>query len=167
MAISKQRKNELVAQYSRWIGDSHALFITEYKGLTMKDLDDLRSKARELNGEFHIVKNTLGKLAFQQAGLEIGKGFLEGSTAIAFAFHDAPPMAKLIADAARVSDRLKVKGGYLGKKALSSAEVIALAEMPPLPVMRARLLGTIQAPAGQLAAVMKAYAERQAAPEAA
>jgi len=178
LAISKQRKNELIAQYTRWIGDSKALFLTEYKGLTMKDLDDLRSKARELGGEFHIVKNTLGRLAFREAGMEIPQGFLEGSTAIGFAFQDATPLAKLIADAARASDRLKVKGGYLDKRPLSSAEVVALAEMPPLPVMRARLLGTLQAPASQLArllaeparqlaAVIKAHTEREPVPDAA
>jgi len=69
MAISKERKNEVIAQYGEWLAKSRAMVLTEYRGLSMKELDDLRSKAREVGGEFHIIKNTLGKLAFQEAGM--------------------------------------------------------------------------------------------------
>ena len=173
MAISKERKNEVVEQYSQWIRDSRALFLTEYSGLSVKQLDELRKKAREAGGEFHIVKNTLGKLAFQNEGLSMEENILEGSTAIGFAFKDAPPMAKVLDEFARTSDFLKLKGGYLGNKQISAADVTALAELPPLPVMRAMLLGTIMAPATQLArilseparqvaSVLKAYADREA-----
>ncbi len=154
MAISKERKSEVVAQYSEWIGNSKALILAEYKGLTMKNMDDLRSKAREAGGEFHVVKNTLGKLAFKESGLPLPEDFLEGSTAIGFALHDAQPMAKAMADFARTADALKIKGGYLGTRPISAKEVIALAEMPPLPVMRARLMGTLLAPASQLARIL-------------
>ena len=75
-------------------GNSKALILAEYNGLTMKDMDDLRSKAREAGGEFHVVKNTLGKLAFEEAGLPLPEDFLEGSTAIGFAFQDAPADGK-------------------------------------------------------------------------
>lgn len=178
MAISKERKNEVVAQYSAWIEKSKGVVVTEYKGLTMAQIDDLRLKVREAGGEFHIVKNTLGKLACKQSGLSLPENLFEGSTAFGFAFEDAPRMAKILADFARTSDSLKVKGGYLGKAALTKAEVTALADMPPLPVMRAKLMGTLLAPASQLArvlaepgrrvaSVLKAYSEREAAPEAA
>lgn len=178
MAISKERKNEVVEQYGQWIRDSRALFLTEYTGLSVKQLDELRKKAREVGGEFHIVKNTLGKLAFQNEGLPMPENLFVGSTAIGFAFEDAPPMAKTLAEFARNSDSLKVKGGYLGNKAISAADVTALAELPPLPVMRARLLGTLMAPATQLAqilseparqvaSVLKAYADREAEASAA
>ncbi len=175
MAISKERKNELVDQYTEWANKSRAMFLVEYIGLNMKQVDELRSKAREIGGEFHIVKNTLGKVAFESAGLPLPAEFLEGSTAIGFAFEDAPKMAKAISDFARASDFLKIKGGYLNKQAISANEVNALADLPPLPVMRAQLLGTIMAPASklvrtlaeparQLAAVMKAYSEKDGAP---
>jgi len=173
LAISKERKSEVVAQYSEWIGNSKALILAEYKGLTMKNMDDLRSKVREAGGEFHVVKNTLGKLAFKESGLPLPEDFLEGSTAIGFALHDAQPMAKAMTDFARTADALKIKGGYLGTRPISAKEVIALAEMPPLPVMRARLMGTLLAPASQLArilaepgrqvaAVLQAHAENAA-----
>lgn len=178
MAISKERKNELVAQYAEWLKNSKAVVITEYSGLTMKQLDDLRSKTRDAGGEFHIVKNTLGRVAFQQAGLKIPEGFLEGSTAVAFAFQDAPAMAKTITEFARTSDFVKVKGGYLTGNPIQAEDVKALSELPPLPVMRARVLGVLMAPASQLvrtiaeparqvATVLKAYADKDASPAAA
>jgi large subunit ribosomal protein L10 len=178
VAITKQRKNEVVGEYVDWINRSRALIVSEYLGLSMKQIDDLRAKVREAGGEFHIVKNTLGRVAFQEAGLSAPEGILKGSTAICFAFQDAPSIAKVMADYAKSSDFLKIKGGYLDKRAIGSEDVKALADLPPLPVMRAQLLGVLNAPASklartlaeparQLAAVLKAYADKDAAPEAA
>jgi len=178
LAISKQRKDELVAQYIEWLQNSKALVITEYAGVTMKQIDDLRLKAREAGGEVHIVKNTLGRVAFEKAGLQIPEGFLEGSTAVAFAFKDAPAMAKTITDFAKTSEFVKVKGGYLDQRPIRAEEVKALADLPPLPVMRSQILGVIMAPASklvrtlaeparQVASVLKAYADKDAAPSAA
>jgi large subunit ribosomal protein L10 len=178
LAISKQRKDDLVSQYSEWMTKSRALILTEYIGLTMKQLDDLRSKTRDAGGEFHIVKNTLGKVAFQNVGWELPDDFLEGSTAVGFAFKDAPALAKTMADFAKSSEFLKIKGGYLGTKPITADEIKALAELPPLPVMRAQLLGTIMAPASKLvrtlaeparslAAVIQAYADKDTAGAAA
>lgn len=172
MAISKERKDEVIDQYVDWMNNSRAMVVTEYIGLSMKDLDNLRSKVREAGGEFHIVKNTLSKVAFERVGWQQGEAYFEGSTAIAFAFEDAPAMAKTIADFAKTSDFLKIKGGYLQEKMISSEDVKSLAELPPLPVMRAQVLGTIMAPASKLvrtlaepgrmiAAVIKAYADKE------
>jgi large subunit ribosomal protein L10 len=171
LAKSKQQKDELVSEYAEWINRSKALILTEYTGLTMKQIDDLRAKTREAGGEFHIVKNTLGRVAFESTGMPVQEKFLEGSTAIAFAFKDAPGLAKTLTDFARSSDFLKIKGGYLEKRPISPDQVKALAELPPLPVMRAQLLGVLLAPAGklartlaeparQVAAALKAYAEK-------
>jgi len=177
LAISKERKREVVTQYTEWIERSKAMVLADYRGMTVKDLDELRHKIREAGGEFHIVKNTLSKIAFDNAGLTSPEGYLEESTAIGFAFEDAPALAKAIIDFAKEKDYLKVKGGYLGKDAVSAAEIKALADLPPLPVMRAQLLGTIMAPASklvrtlaeparQVAAVLQAYADKDATPEA-
>ena len=93
MAISKEQKDELVSQYAEWI-KSKAMILTEYTGLTMKQIDDLRGKAREAGGEFHIVKNTSAEWLLNPAGMPVQEKFLEGSTAIAFAFKDAPGSGK-------------------------------------------------------------------------
>jgi large subunit ribosomal protein L10 len=175
LAITKERKNELIAQYIEWVKNSRALVLTQYVGLTMKDIDALRAKVRENGGEFHIIKNTLAKLAFEQAGYSIQADQLEGSTAIVFAFTDAPATVKTVTEFTKNSDFLKIKGGFLDKQALSAEGIRALAELPPLPIVRAQLLGTLLTPASKLvrtlaepgrmiAAVIQAHAEPEAAP---
>jgi large subunit ribosomal protein L10 len=175
LAITKERKNELIAQYVEWVKNSRALVLTQYVGLTMKDIDALRAKVRENGGEFHIIKNTLAKLAFEQAGYSIPADQLEGSTAVVFAFTDAPATVKTVTEFTKNSDFLKIKGGFLEKQALSAEGIRALAELPPLPIVRAQLLGTLLAPASKLvrtlaepgrmiAAVIQAHAEPEAAP---
>lgn len=178
MAITKERKREVVSQYQDWMNRSRAMILTEYKGLSMKDIDTLRSRVREAGGEFHVIKNTLGELVFREAGLELPADYFEGSTAISFAFEDAPALAKAMTEFTRTSEFLKIKGGYLDKRLMGPADVKALADLPPLPVLRAQLLGTILAPASQLArtlaeparqiaAVLKAYADQEVtSPEA-
>lgn len=174
LAISKERKQELVAQYKSWAEDSKGIFVTDYIGLPTKDMDELRGKIREVGGEFHIVKNTLTKIAFQEFGLDLPAELFVGTSAIGFAFEDAPSVAKAISDFAKESDFIKVKGGFLGKETMSSAEIDALGNLPPLPVLRAQILGTIMAPATkltrliaepgrQLAQVIKAFADQESA----
>jgi large subunit ribosomal protein L10 len=178
LAITKEKKQELVKQYMEWMESSRALIVTEYTGLSMKQIDELRRKMREAGGEFHIVKNTLGEIAVKEAGLPLQEGYFQGSTAIGFAFEDAPTIAKTMTEFARTSEFVKIKGGYLGNAVMSPDQIKALADLPPLPVMRAKLLGTLLAPASQLArilaepgrqvaAVIKAYADRETASDAA
>jgi large subunit ribosomal protein L10 len=178
LAITKERKNELIDQYGEWVKKSQVQVVMSYAGLSMKDIDSLRGKLREVGGEFHVVKNTLVKLAFQQAGMPLPEKYFEESTAIAFAFEDVPAFAKTLSEFLKPLEFIKVKGGYLDKKPISSAGVKALADMPPLPVMQAQLLGVLLAPASRLvrtlaeparglAAVIKAHAGPEAAAQAA
>lgn len=178
MAISKQRKEEVLARYNDWVKRSEAVILVEYTGANMKALDTLRNKVREAGGEFHVVKNTLVRRVFADNGMELPKDFLVKSTAISFAFTDPASTAKALTDASKGNEFVKVKGGFMAGKSLSAAQVKALSDMPPLPVMRATLLGVLQAPAGKLvrtiaeparglAAVVKAYTEKSGAPAAA
>ena len=174
MAITKEHKSEMVDEYVQWIERSRALIVAEYTGLQMNQMDQLRAKVREAGGEFHVVKNTLGQIALERTGLPTTTAYFGGSTAIGFAFEDAPAVAKAMMDFTKTADRLKIKGGFLGKSELSADQVKALADLPPLEVMRARLLGVLLAPASQLArtlaepgrqvaAVVKAFSERESA----
>ena len=174
MALTKKRKSELLDQYKDWLSNSRAVFMTEYTGVTMKHLDDLRAKLREIGAEYHVVKNTLGRRIFEDAGYEIVEDLFTGSTAVGFAFDDSPAAAKAISDFANSVDFVKLKGGYLGDRYITRDEVKALADLPPLPVMRAQLLGVINAPASKLvrtlaepgrgiAAVIRAFSEKDAA----
>ena len=150
MAISKQRKEEVLSQYSEWIKKSEAVILVEYSGARMKDIDGIRAKIRDAGGEFHIVKNTLVRRAFADNGMELPADYLVKSTAISFAFTDPASTAKALTESTKGSQFVKVKGGFMSGKSLTAAQVKALSDMPPLPVMRATLLGVLQAPASKL-----------------
>lgn len=173
MAISKQRKDELLAQYTEWLEKSRAVILVEYTGITMKQLDAVRAKVRESGGEFHVLKNTLARRVFATQNISVPEGYLLNSTAVSFAFSDPAATAKALAEVTKGIEAVKVKGGFLDKQALTAAQVKALADLPPLPVVQAQLLGVLQAPAGKLvrtiaeparslASVFKAYADKAA-----
>lgn len=178
MAISKEKKRDIVAQYGEWMAQSRAFILTEYVGMNMKNMDELRAKIREAGGEFHIVKNTLLKRVLEEAGLELKDEHFINTTAVGFAFEDPPALAKTMTDYAKESGLLNIKAGYLDNRLMSAAEVTTLASVPPLPIMRATLLSTLLAPASQLvrtlsepgrqiAAVLKAFSEADKASGAA
>jgi large subunit ribosomal protein L10 len=171
LAITKQRKNEALAQYQDWLKRSQAVILVEYTGVSMKAMDGIRAKVRESGGEFHVIKNTLARRAFADSGMTLPAEYLVRSTAVSFAFTDPAATAKALADATKGNEFIKVKGGFVGGQALSTAQVKVLSELPPLPVVRAQLLGVLQAPAGKLvrtiaeparglAAVVKAFSEK-------
>ena len=175
MAFSKQHKQELVANYEKWLKESKAAYVLSYQKMTMKDIDSLRSEARELGGELHVVKNTLMNIALKNCGFE-DIGLFDNSSLVAFAFSDAASVAKVV-DKASASEQYEIKGGYLDGAPLNAASVAMLAKLPALPQMRAQLLALIQTPATQLvrtlmeparqvAAVVKAYSEKSPAPAA-
>ena len=177
MAKSKAQKEAMLAEYMEWLGKSQAVVLVEYSGLKMKNLDVIRAKARENGGVFHVVKNKLAKLALEKAGYSVPADYAEKSTAIGFAFKDAAGFTKALTEVTKGMEAVKVKGGFLDAKALSAAQVKSLASLPPLPVLRAQLLGVLQAPASKLvrtlaepsrslAYVVKAYSDK-AAPAAA
>lgn len=170
MAFTKKHKNVMLAQYEEWLQKSEAVFFLNYSKMTMKEIDDLRTKVRETGNEIHVVKNTLLNKAFQSLGMEDVKEF-EGTTLAGFAFTDPPALAKVFKESFRKSEVFEVKSGYMGKNVLTKAQIDSLAELPPLHVMRATILGTIMAPASKLvrtlaeparglAAVVKAYSEQ-------
>jgi len=170
LAFTKKQKTQMMAQYEQWIEDSEAVFFITYENMSMKEIDDLRQKVRDAGSEAHVVKNTLMAKAFQNKGIENPQA-LEGRTLAGFAFSDPPALAKVLKEATKKSEIFKIKAGYLGTQLLSEADIAALAELPPLPVMRATILGTLMAPASKLvrtlveparglAAVVKAYSEQ-------
>jgi len=178
LAITKERKEEVLSQYADWMKRSQAVILVEYTGVKMKNLDGIRAKIRESGGEFHVVKNTLARRAFADNGMQVPSDYLIKSTAVSFAFTDPASTAKALTDATKGLEFIKVKGGFMGSQVLNAAQVKALAEMPPLPVVRAQLLGMLQAPAGKLvrtiaeparglAAVLKAFSEKASGANAA
>jgi large subunit ribosomal protein L10 len=154
LAISKERKVELLQEYADLIQKSQGMILFEYRGLNMKGMDPMRRKVREAQGEVHVLKNTLALRALKEGGYAVPKDLFTQTTAVAFAFSDPPAVAKALTALAKDSEFVKVKGGLLGRNLLSAKEVEALAELPALPVLRGQLLGLISTPASRLAGVV-------------
>jgi large subunit ribosomal protein L10 len=180
LAISKERKDELLAQYLELINNSRAIFITEYTGMSVKEMENLRAKVREANGSFAVTKNTLFHLALSESGFDVSENLLEGQVATGFAQGEIPTLAKALVDFAEGKDQhLAIRGGLMGTESLTAEQVQALAKLPSLDQLRAQILGLINAPARDIAAivasgvrqvvnVVDAYAKSEAAePEAA
>jgi large subunit ribosomal protein L10 len=172
LAFTKEEKAQMLSRYEGWLNNSQAVVLLEYQHMTMKDINNLRAKVRDAGGEVHVVKNTIFSRAVKNAGFTADEKVFDGPVAISFAPTDPPMLAKTISDALLKQEIFKVKGGFLGKQSMSAAQVKSLADLPPLPVMRARLLGVLQAPASQLvrtiaeparslAGVINAYVEKQ------
>ena len=173
MAISKQQKEELVKQYKTWLAESDGLVLTQYHNLSVKDISDLRKNVREFGGEFHIVKNRLAKRAFEESGREWKEGVFTGPTALGISYENPSGLAKALKEFAKEHGTIEIKSGYLEERLVSVEEINALADLPSMPEMRAKLLSTISAPASklvrtlaepgrQLAAVLKSYSEQAA-----
>lgn len=156
MAITKERKDELVAEYTDLIGRSQALILTEYRGLTMPDLNQVRSRLRTVGGAFHVTKNTLFQLALEKAGYPVPAELFTGPTAVGFCFEDPSAVAKTLVSARRDLEMLVIKGGLMKGLVLSADQVQALADLPPREVVLAQLLGSIQGPLATLAGLLTA-----------
>ena len=156
MAITKARKEALVSQYKALAEQSEGMILTSFSGVTVKDLQELRRQLREVGGEFHIVKNSLMDLAFTELGLPLPEGATDGTTAIGFASDEIPAVAKAIVDLSRETRTLEIKGGLIEGELIAPDRVRALADLPPMPIVRAQLLGLITTPAGQVAGALAA-----------
>jgi large subunit ribosomal protein L10 len=154
LPLSKEKKEELVAEYTEMLQNSRALLVTDFRGLNTSEITKLRRKVAEADATFIIIKNRLFRLAMQNVGLDIPEDFLAGPVAAGFCYGDVPPVAKALTEFADDTEILVVKGGLLDHRFLSDAEIKALADLPPLEVIRAQLLGLMDAPAANIAGVM-------------
>jgi large subunit ribosomal protein L10 len=128
--------------------------LTDFRGLSVADLTELRRQLREGQVEFRVVKNTLARRATAAVGLTNLHPLLEGPTAIAFGRGDPLAPSRLLSRAARALPHLQIKGGVLEGKVVSREEVLALAALPSRPVLLGRLVGALQAPVTRLAGAL-------------
>jgi large subunit ribosomal protein L10 len=156
LAITKERKDELVAQYADLIQRSQALILTEYRGLTMAGLNQLRDKMRQAGGEYHVTKNTLLQIALEQAGYPAPEDLFAGPTAVGFGFEDPSATAKALLDLRRDLEQFVVKGGLMKDSVLNAEQVQALAELPPREIVLAQVLGSLQGPLASLVGLLNA-----------
>jgi large subunit ribosomal protein L10 len=151
LAISRARKEELLEQYKQMLGESRGIFLAEYKGIDVKKMEALRANVRDASGTFSVTKNTLFALALEESGFPVPAELLTGQIATGFATGEVPTMAKTLIDFAKDEDNFVVKGGVVGGKVLSAAEVEALAKLPNLEQLRAQIAGLVSAPARNIA----------------
>jgi large subunit ribosomal protein L10 len=144
----KSEKEKIVAELTEKLKDTPTLFVADYRGLSVPEIDDLRTKLIEHGARFTIVKNTLTKRAAEEAGADALLAMLEGPTAIAFieADGDMVAVAKALADSARTTKILAIRGGILDGSPIGEEDVKNLATLPPLDVLRGQVLGAITAP---------------------
>ena len=172
--MARPEKEAIVAEVRDRFARAKAVILTDYRGLNVAEVTELRKRLREAGVEYKVVKNTLATLAARQAAIEGLDKYLVGPIAMAFSYEDPVVPAKLLAEFARERRKLELKAGVLEGKVIDEAEVKALAELPSLDVLRAglvgllqapaaRLAGVLQAPGGQLARLLKAYSDKQAA----
>lgn len=154
MPVTRERKDQLVAELASELGKSQALVLTDYRGLPTAELAGLRNKMRGTAG-MHVVKNTLMALALERAGLPAPEDLLEGPTAVMFCYTDIAGPTKMLNDFLKDKE-VKVKGAILGKQVLRGTEAAALANLPSREQLFGRLLGTINAPSAQAVGVVAA-----------
>jgi len=152
----KEQKAEQVDLLTEKLKKAKVAVLTDYRGLTVGQIQDLRGKLRTGDVEYRVVKNTLARRAAEAAGVPALQKELEGPVAIAFGYDDLATPAKLINEWVRTSRlKLDVKGGLVEGRVFSPDQVKQLADLPSREVLLAQLLGTLQSPVGQLVAIMQ------------
>jgi large subunit ribosomal protein L10 len=144
--VPRPEKVQAVADIKDWWENAEAVFITEYRGLTVKQLQTLRRNLRKTGAEYKVVKMTLALRALDEMGLSGIEDQLEGPTALTFANRDAAATAKALKEFTSESDRLILKGGLLGPVVLAPEQVSRLASIEPREVLLAKVAGAMEAP---------------------
>ena len=153
----RSEKERVVAELTERLKTTETFIVADYRGLTVTQIDDLRSELLKHGARFSVVKNTLTRRAAEAAGADVLLGLLEGPSAIAFLEAEGDPVAvaKALADAARTTRVLAVRGGILEGSPVGPEDVANLAKLPPADVLRAQLVGAL---AGSLTTVVGLFA---------
>jgi len=149
-------KVAVVAEIAGKLRDSQAVFVSEYRGLSVGQLASVRNALRPNDAEHVVYKNTLARLAVREVGLEGLEELLTGPTALTFVKGDVAGAAKALRDSSKTLPALVVKGGMLGESTLSEQDVIALADLPSREELLARFAGALQAPLVKTAGLLQA-----------
>jgi large subunit ribosomal protein L10 len=156
--MKRDQKQQVVEELTARLKAAETLLVADYRGLTMTQIDELRTRLLESGARFTVVKNTLTRRAAEAAGTEGLLALLDGPSAIAFLEGDGDMVAaaKALADAARETRVLEIRGGIMQGRTVTAAEVESLATLPPTDVLRGQVLGAIVAPLTTLAGLLDA-----------
>ncbi|MEW6117872.1 MAG: 50S ribosomal protein L10 [Nitrospirota bacterium] len=154
--ITKEKKSEQVAELAEKFSRSTAVVFTEYKGLTVAEIAELRKLLKEADAEYKVAKNTLVNIAAQGTPVESAKDVFTGPTGIAFGYGDPVAAAKKVLEFSGKNDKFKVKSGIVDGKLFSVAEIKEMSKLPSKPVLLSMMAGAFQAPLSKLAAALNA-----------
>jgi large subunit ribosomal protein L10 len=155
LAITREKKNELIQMYVTMLGNSQAIVFVHARGLSMAEITQLRTKIRETGASYHVVKNTLFRRALTQAGMPV-PGFLTGPVSIAFCVEDIAPVVKAIEDfAVNLGEReFEITGSIVDNEVLNSERAKSLSSLPSKDTLFAQILAGIHAPGTQLSGIV-------------
>jgi large subunit ribosomal protein L10 len=156
----RAEKQYLTKEYLARLNASPFFIVVDYKGLKVGPMTDLRKRLNKAGSEIHIVKNSIFRLAAKEAGVKDLNGALAGQMAVVTGQKDISSAAKVVKNFNAEFDKLKIQFGYLNNSRLQSADILALADLPSIEVLRAKLLGLLQTPATRLAALLNTPASQ-------
>ena len=152
--MNRDQKAAVIEQVASQIQESEAIFAVDYRGISVPQAAELRTKLRDVDASFRVVKNTLTERAADKAGAEGLKELLEGPTAMTFVRGDAASAAKALRDFRRATQLLEFKGGWMNGAALSPEEIDSIAQLPSREVLYGRLVGMVASPLTGLAGAL-------------
>jgi large subunit ribosomal protein L10 len=152
--LNRDQKAAVIDEVAGQISEADAVFAVDYRGISVPQAADLRTRLRDADASFRVVKNTLTERAADDAGAEALKPYLQGPTALVFVSGDAAAAAKTLADFRRASGLLEFKGGWMNGDVLSAEQIDAIAKLPSREVLYGRLVGMVASPLTGLASAM-------------
>jgi large subunit ribosomal protein L10 len=152
--LNRDQKAAVIEEVAGQIQEADAVFAVDYRGISVPQAAELRTKLRDADASFRVVKNTLTERAADQAGADGLKVLLEGPTAMTFVRGDAAAAAKALRDFRRATQLLEFKGGWMNGAALSPDEIDSIAQLPSRDVLYGRLVGMVASPLTGLASAM-------------
>lgn len=150
----REEKKYISQEYLERLESSPFFIVADYHGLKMAPFGDLRNKLREVDAEIHVVKNKIFAVTAAQIGVDNIRDEMSGQMAVVTGNGEIAAAAKVVKTFAKEFEKPEIKFGYLDSERLEAADVLAIADLPSLDVLRAKILGALQAPAGQLARII-------------
>lgn len=156
MAISRERKNDILARYTDMLEGSNGFIVTEYRGMKMPAFNNIRKDLREKGASYVVTKNRLLKIALDNVGMPVPDELLTGPVAVGFASDDLPGMVKALLDKKKENELLVLKGGVIGNQIIGADDLKTISELPTIEELRAQLVGMLIQPTQGLVNVLNA-----------
>jgi len=160
MALSRQRKEELVSSYVEGFAAANHVFLVDYKGVSVPEVTELRSRIREVGGEYTVVKNRLVHLAIEGSAIEGLKEHFEGPVAVAYTSEDPVALAKALSDFSDDVPAIEFRAGLVEGQAVEAGQIKAIAELPSREELVAKLVFLLQSPIARFVRAMGAIPQQ-------